>query len=385
MAGSGRNDAAIANDLTAMAQVLAQANENVVQGQQHQSRADELRLDRLMRNHPPTFKGRYDPKGAQTWLYGIERIFRAMVNTDNQKVRLGTRMLVDEVEFWWMNSKRRLEAGNDIVSWEKFKEKFLRNQFPADVRNKKEIEFLELKQGSMSVAEYAAKFQELSQFCPYINEEGAEQSKFIKFDNVLRPEIYQYVGFHEIRDFATLVNKCQIFYAAGKVKASLYKILNDRKGKEHDLGNPYGKDKGKKKDFGGGSKPSGGDLKCFKCGGMGDYANDCKGPSVNFYNCGRIRHQAFECKSKQIVSYNCGDNGHVSTKFTKPKKEKAGGKVFALNVEEGPKLDNMIRGIFFINRTPLIAIIDTSATHSFIYVGCVERLNLVMSPLSRGT
>jgi hypothetical protein len=38
----------------------------------------------------------------------------------------------------------------------------------------------------------------------------------------------------------------------------------------------------------------------------------------------------------------------------------------------------------FINSTPLIAIIDTGATHSFISVSCVDRLNLVVTPLLRG-
>jgi len=38
----------------------------------------------------------------------------------------------------------------------------------------------------------------------------------------------------------------------------------------------------------------------------------------------------------------------------------------------------------FINSTPLITIIDTGATHSFITNSCVERLGLVVTPLSRG-
>jgi len=38
----------------------------------------------------------------------------------------------------------------------------------------------------------------------------------------------------------------------------------------------------------------------------------------------------------------------------------------------------------FINSTPLIAIIDTSATHSFISSCCVERLGLVVTPLLCG-
>ncbi|MCI82676.1 putative Ty3/Gypsy polyprotein/retrotransposon, partial [Trifolium medium] len=48
----------------------------------------ENRMDRFLRNRPPTFKGKFDPDGAQEWLDEIERIFQAMTSTDPQKVRL---------------------------------------------------------------------------------------------------------------------------------------------------------------------------------------------------------------------------------------------------------------------------------------------------------
>jgi len=77
-------------------------------------------------------------------------------------------------------------------------------------------------------------------------------------------------------DFVTLVKKFRIFDEASKAKTNFYKMVNDKKGKGHDLGKPYGRDKAKKKEFGGGSKPSGGEVKCFKCGGLGHYPNECK-------------------------------------------------------------------------------------------------------------
>ena len=82
-------------------------------------------------------------------------------------------MLAEEAEFWWTNVKERLETGGEVVTWVRFKAEFLRKYFPEDLRTRKEVEFLNLKQGSSSVAEYAAKFEELSRFCPYINAEGA--------------------------------------------------------------------------------------------------------------------------------------------------------------------------------------------------------------------
>ena len=57
---------AVAQDVEQQPNVGAGANDGV------------RMLETFLRNHPPTFKGRYDPDGAQTWLKEIERIFRVM-------------------------------------------------------------------------------------------------------------------------------------------------------------------------------------------------------------------------------------------------------------------------------------------------------------------
>ena len=79
---------------------------------------------------------------------------------------------------------------------------FLNRYFPEDVRRKKEIEFLELKQGNMSVTEYAAKFVELAKFYPHYTLETAEFSKCIKFENGLRVDIKRVVGYQKICNFS---------------------------------------------------------------------------------------------------------------------------------------------------------------------------------------
>ncbi|AET02961.1 hypothetical protein MTR_8g059490 [Medicago truncatula] len=67
---AGRTDAAIAAALEAIAQAV---------GQQPQAGNGEVRmLETFLRNHPPAFKGMYDPDGAQSWLKEVERIFRVM-------------------------------------------------------------------------------------------------------------------------------------------------------------------------------------------------------------------------------------------------------------------------------------------------------------------
>ena len=120
-----------------------------------------------------------------------------------------------------------------------------------------------------------------------------------------------------------------MFDDAGKARMSYYKAVNDKKGKGHGFGKPYNKDKGKKKDVGGGSKVNLAEVKCFKCGTLGHFANDFK-KGESCYKCGQKGHKAYECK-RDITCYNCGEAGHLSTKCTKPKK--AAGKVFALNFQ----------------------------------------------------
>jgi len=58
---AGRNDVVIAAALQAMAQAV---------GQQSNAGGNDgvCMLETFPRNHPPTFKGIYDPDRAQTWL-----------------------------------------------------------------------------------------------------------------------------------------------------------------------------------------------------------------------------------------------------------------------------------------------------------------------------
>ena len=114
MAG-GRDDGAIAQALNSVAQVLALVNEQAAAGHRDPGEAEERRLDRFLRNSPPTFKGRYDPNGAQSWVQAMERIFRAMETSEDQKVRLATHMLAEEAEYWWTNAMGRLEAGGAVT------------------------------------------------------------------------------------------------------------------------------------------------------------------------------------------------------------------------------------------------------------------------------
>ncbi|KAF1865897.1 hypothetical protein Lal_00033356 [Lupinus albus] len=73
------------------------------------------------------------------------------------------------------------------------------------------MEFLKLEQGNMSVGDYAAKFEELTRFCPYSELEVDGRSKCSKFESGLRPKLKSMFGYQEIVDFPTLVNKYRVY------------------------------------------------------------------------------------------------------------------------------------------------------------------------------
>jgi len=116
----------IAAAFNVVAQFLAQAQGNGGHGQEDQGEEEERRFDRFTRNKPSTFKGRFDPEGALTWKESMERIFRAMVTNDDQKVRLATHMLVEEAECWWTSTKKRIEDSGDAITWVRFKNGFFK-------------------------------------------------------------------------------------------------------------------------------------------------------------------------------------------------------------------------------------------------------------------
>ncbi|MCI55909.1 cellular nucleic acid-binding protein, partial [Trifolium medium] len=91
----------------------------------------------------------------------------------------------------------------------------------------------------------------------------AEEDKCVKFENELRPDIKQLIGFNEIRDFPTLVNKSRICDKDGKAKANYYKAVNEKRAKDLGRGKPYDKN-GKKVNEGGSGGKGKGDENCFK-------------------------------------------------------------------------------------------------------------------------
>jgi hypothetical protein len=197
-----------------------------------------------------------------------------------------------------------------------FKREFLDRYFPEDVRGKKEIEFLELKQGDMSVTKYAAKFVELAKFYPHYTAETAEFSRCIKFENGLRAEIKRAIGYQKIRNFSELVSSCRIYEEDTK---AYYKAVNERRPKsQRNCPKPYSApaDKGKQRvndERRPRKKDTTAEVVCYTCGEKGHKSNACTGDVKRCFRCGKKGYTITECKHDDVMCFNCNEEGHIGS------------------------------------------------------------------------
>ena len=115
-------------------------------------------LQRFRAHHPPTFTRGGDPMVADHWLMRIENVLEAMeITSDTTRIRLATFQLEGEAQIWWKwaRTSRDLEA----MTWAEFQELFMCTYFPETAKAQ---EFLELKQGTMTVMDYMTRFTELA-------------------------------------------------------------------------------------------------------------------------------------------------------------------------------------------------------------------------------
>ena len=114
---------------------------------------------------PPKFHGRADPLRYEEWMRRLENLFAIMDCPTRFHVALGTYQFKGEVVYWKETVKPRRDES--LITWERLKELMDTKYYPGDTKRAKVREFLSLKQGNMSVMEYAAKFNELSRFAPH--------------------------------------------------------------------------------------------------------------------------------------------------------------------------------------------------------------------------
>jgi len=116
----------------------------------------------------------------------LEKCFDVMNCPEERKVRLATFLLQKEAEGWWKSILARRSDAR-ALDWQTFRGIFEDKYYPSTYCEAKRDEFLGLKQGSLSVAEYERKYTELSRYADVII--ASESDRCRRFERGLRFEI----------------------------------------------------------------------------------------------------------------------------------------------------------------------------------------------------
>ena len=139
---------------------------------------------------------------ADHWFMQIEKVLEAMeITSDVTRIRLAAFQLEGEAQVWWKWARtcRDLEA----MTWAEFQELFMGKYFPVTVRHAKGQEFLELKQGAMTVMDYVTRFTELAQFVDdYV---AIDLVKVRRFENGLKLSIRDRIVGLRLQDMDSMV------------------------------------------------------------------------------------------------------------------------------------------------------------------------------------
>ena len=139
---------------------------------------------------------------ADHWFMQIENVLEAMeITSDTTRIRLAAFQLEGEARVWWRWARTSRDL--EVMTWAEFQELFMGKYFPETARHAKAQEFLELKQGVMTVMDYVDRFTELARFADdYV---VTNMAKVRRFENGLKLPIRVRIVGLRLQDMDSMV------------------------------------------------------------------------------------------------------------------------------------------------------------------------------------
>ncbi|XP_047181217.1 uncharacterized protein LOC124847712 [Vigna umbellata] len=167
----------------------------------------EWTLEGFLQHRPAKFDGKCLPDGADQWIRDMEQIYDAKECPNDRRLAFTEYLLTGEASHWWSTAKMFLTESHSPISWKVFKENFYEEYFPDSVRFGKEVEFLQLVLGNMSVSEYTNRFKYLVRFNTLAT---SEVWQCRKFENGLRSDLKVLISSLCIKSFPAMVERAKV-------------------------------------------------------------------------------------------------------------------------------------------------------------------------------
>src|SRR6266540_624516 len=164
----------------------------------------QSKLRDFLSTRPLEFSHAIEPLDADDWLKVVESKLLISQCSDREKVLFATHQLISSAADWWTTYVAAYAHPED-TSWEEFKTAFRHHFVPEGEIKLKRREFLDLKQGSMSVREYLTRWTQLSRYSPY--DVSSDDRKQECFHQGLKPELRHSVSNVDYESFQKMVDK----------------------------------------------------------------------------------------------------------------------------------------------------------------------------------
>ncbi|XP_052723888.1 uncharacterized protein LOC108343993 [Vigna angularis] len=344
----------------------------------------EWSLESFLQHHPSKFSGKCLPDEADQWLRDMERIFNAKRCPDENRLAYAEYLLTGEASHWWASARAILTNAHQQITWEVFRNKFYEEYFPDSVRFAKDVEFLQLVQGGMSVSEYTNKFKHLIRFNTMAT---SEEWQCRKFENGLRSDLKVVVSSLCIRTFPAMVERAKVLEknlaeAERHKKQQTVRGPTVSRGNVNQRGSPYARPavnaSGSQALATVGQSGQPRSVACFQCGG----------PHLR-WACPHGGKYCTKCRRNGHLENECYVGGHAAMRSSNAGRAQQGrggraqatGRVYAITGAEAARSGTLITSTCFLFGKPCVVLYDSGATHSFISKACVEKLGLVESEL----
>ncbi|XP_075521439.1 uncharacterized protein LOC142554659 [Primulina tabacum] len=144
-------------------------------------------FEQFRRLNPKEFGGTTYLFVAEGWIRSLELHFYYLQMKDGNRARCTIYMLRDDTFLWWEGAAHAVDVAT--LTWARFREMLFGKYFPADVKGRPTREFMSLRQGDLSVAEFIRKFDRGCHFVPMIAGDAAH--KLRHFHDGLKPTLHR--------------------------------------------------------------------------------------------------------------------------------------------------------------------------------------------------